>query len=373
MTDETVNNFYFLFTLKGINKLGEVKIKSITENTISPKDIDIRILNKFNIVKETENAINNIIKNTLPDDFRRVVSECIESDINVTTVFDENYPLNLRNIYDPPPYLYYKGRLSDKDRYSIGIVGTRYPSDYGRYTCQKITAELSSLNIPVISGMAMGIDYTAHRKCLDLGNLTYAILGCGVNVVYPKSSTVIYDGIIEKGGAVISEFDINAKPDKTNFPRRNRIISGISLGTVIIESGIKGGSLITAEYAIDQNRELFAVPGNINSIRSEGCNELIKKNFAKLVTNSDDIITELKYRIPEEYFISKSEKKQGTNELNLFEEKILVVLDAEKPVNIDEISNLTGINISDCLVNLLSLEFKGMINQLPGKNFVRNV
>lgn len=373
MTDDTINNFYFLYTLKRINKLGDVKIKSITEGKNSPRDIDINVFNKFNIAKEAENAINSIINKTFPDDFLRVVSECTESSINVSTVFDENFPFNLRNIYDPPPYLYYKGRLSEKDKYSIGIVGTRYPSDYGRYTCQKITAELSNLHIPVISGMAMGIDYTAHKKCLDTGNLTYAILGSGVNVIYPKSSSFIYAGIIEQGGAVISEFDIFAKPDKTNFPRRNRIISGISLGTVIIESGIKGGSLITAEYAIDQNRELFAVPGNINSIRSEGCNELIKKNFAKLVTNTDDIITELKYRIPEENLISKPDRKVRTTELNFFEEKILVILDPEKPVNIDEISNLTGINISDCLVNLLSLEFKGLVNQLPGKNFIRYV
>jgi DNA processing protein len=373
MKEKTINNFYLLHSLKGIPNLGDVKIKYITENIECFDNIDHSIFKKFNITFEAEKVLNNIEKKTYPEEFLKIVKTCKDNKIEITTVFDEDYPLNLRNIYDPPPYLYYRGRLSDKDRYSIGIVGTRYPTDYGRYSCLKITSELSALNIPVISGMAMGIDFTAHKKCLEQGNLTYAILGSGANVIYPKSSRFIYDSIIESGGAVLSEFETDAKPDKMNFPRRNRIISGISLGTVIIESGIKGGSLITAEFAIDQNRELFAVPGNINSNRSEGCNELLKKNYAKLVTNAEDIITEFKYRIPEDYLFHKAEKKIKTPGLNLFEEKILAVLDMEKPVHIDEISNLTGINISDCLVNLLTLEFQGSVIQLPGKNFTKNV
>ncbi|MCU0373221.1 MAG: DNA-processing protein DprA, partial [Ignavibacteria bacterium] len=159
---------------------------------------------------------------------------------------------------------------------------------------------------------------------------------------------------------------------KINFPRRNRIISGISLGIVVIESGIRGGSLITAEFAIDQNRELFAVPGNINSKQSDGCNELLKKNFAKLITNAEDIVSEFRYRIPEELLSRKKEEGLKIPELSVFEENILGKLVSDIPMHIDEISAQTGINVSDCLVNLLTLEFKGLVNQLPGKNFLRN-
>jgi DNA processing protein len=372
MTEKIFNNFYFLHSLKEIPNLGDVKIKAVTENFKSFNDIDTYVFRKLNIVSEAEKIIGNINNKKYPDEFLSLTEKCSDNKIEITTVLDDDYPLNLKNIYDPPPYLFYKGKLTEKDKYSIGIVGTRYPSDYGRFSCQKIVKELSAMNIPVISGMAMGIDYQAHKKCLECGNLTYAVLGSGVNVIYPKSSKYIYDTIIEQGGSVLSEFDIDAKPDKVNFPRRNRIISGISLGVVIIESGIRGGSLITAEFAIDQNRELFAVPGNINSIQSDGCNELLKKNFAKLVINAEDIISEFRYRIPEEFLTGRKDIKPKTSELNIFEENILSILDFEKPMHIDEISNQTRMNISDCLVNLLTLEFKGLVNQLPGKNFIKN-
>jgi DNA processing protein len=372
MTEEKLRNFYFLYSLKGISNLGDVKIKAITENFKSFEEVETSVFKKADIASEAEKIINNIIRGKYSDGILKITERCREAKIEITTILDDDYPFNLRNIYDPPPFLYYKGNLSEKDRYSIGIVGTRYPSDYGRFSCQKIVKELSALNIPVISGMAMGIDYMAHEKSLENGNITYAILGSGVNVVYPKSSKYIYDTIIEQGGSVISEFDIDAKPDKINFPRRNRIISGISLGVVIIESGIRGGSLITAEFAIDQNRELFAVPGNINSRQSDGCNELIKKNFAKLVTNAEDIVTEFRYRIPGEFLAINVGKKIITSELSIFEETILGKLDFEMPMHIDEISIQTGINVSDCLVNLLTLEFKGLVNQIPGKNFIKN-
>ncbi|MCI0472356.1 MAG: DNA-processing protein DprA [Ignavibacteria bacterium] len=372
MKEKTFNNFYFLYSLKRISSLGDVKIKAITENFKSFDEIELSVFRKINIASEAEKIINDIKTGKFSEWYLRLTERCRKEKIGITTILDDDYPVNLKNIYDPPPYLYYKGKLSDNDRYSIGIVGTRYPSDYGRFSCLKIVKELSAMNIPVISGMAMGIDYLAHKKCLEHGNLTYAILGSGVNVIYPKSSKYVYDTIIEQGGSVISEFDIDAKPDKVNFPRRNRIISGISLGVVIIESGIRGGSLITAEFAIDQNRELFAVPGNINSAQSDGCNELLKKNFAKLITNADDIVSEFRYRIPEDFLSSKVEKKLRISELSVFEETILGKLGFELPMHIDEISNQTGINVSDCLVNLLTLEFKGLVNQLPGKNFLRN-
>ena len=162
------------------------------------------------------------------------------------------------------------------------------------------------------------------------------------------------------------------KPKRVNFPRRNRVVSGISLGTLIVESGAKGGSLITAEFALDQNRELYAIPGNINSRNSEGCNNLIKKGYAKLVTNVDDILSELNFKLSD---IIKNENavkiEKARPELNVFENKIFSVLNDTEPINIDKVCELTGLNISDCLVNLLTMEFKGIVLQLPGKYFLK--
>ncbi|MCU0373583.1 MAG: DNA-protecting protein DprA, partial [Ignavibacteria bacterium] len=199
MTEKTFKNFYFLHSLKGIPNLGDVKIKAITESFKSLDDIEPSVFRKANVASEAEKIINSMHSGKYTEGFLRITERCRKDKIEITTLLDDDYPVNLRNIYDPPPFLYYKGKLSERDRYSIGIVGTRYPSDYGRFSCLKIVNELSALNIPVISGMAMGIDYLAHRKCLEHRNLTYAILGSGVNVIYPKSSKYVYDTIIEQG------------------------------------------------------------------------------------------------------------------------------------------------------------------------------
>jgi DNA processing protein len=233
-----------------------------------------------------------------------------------------------------------------------------------------LTKDISELGIPVVSGLAKGIDSIAHRVALQNANTTYAVLGSGVDVIYPKDNKRLYDSIVEKG-VVISEFEIGASPDKVNFPRRNRIISGISVGTLIIESGLSGGSLITGSFALDQNKEVFSIPGYIYSKKSEGSNELIKNGQAKLVTKVDDILDELSYKLKPILKKSETEKEQKQiQQLNVFEKKIYDVLDYE-PIFIDKISELTKISISDCLVNLLSLEFKGIIKQIPGKCFIR--
>ncbi|MCE1164693.1 MAG: DNA-processing protein DprA, partial [Bacteroidetes bacterium] len=251
------------------------------------------------------------------------------------------------------------------------IVGTRYPSDYGRKACSDLTRELSKFGIPIISGMAIGIDSTAHMTALEEGNRTYAVLGGGIDRIYPPGNKALSERISECG-ALISEFDTGLQAERMNFPRRNRIISGISQGTVIIESGLKGGSLITAEFAIDQNREVFAVPGNINSKKSDGCNNLIKKGAAKLVSSAEDIVSELSYDFRESIGGKiKGRPAKELPQLSVFETNIYGVLDGKDAIHIDKISEMTGLNISDCLVNLLMLEFKGLISQLPGKFFLR--
>lgn len=357
---ENVGNIRILNILKKFKSLSELKsadkrallgVEGINDSTV--KSILKRIGNNDGFEKSFDNLQNTMQK----------------KGIKTITFFDDDYPENLKNIYDPPVLLYFRGNLKKEDRYSVSVVGTRYPTEYGRNVCMNLVKELSESRIPIISGMAKGIDSVSHTAALANDNLTYAILGSGVDYVYPSENRKLYDKICEKG-AVISEYEPGAKPDKVNFPRRNRIISGLSLGTIIIETGIRGGSMITAELAIDQNKEIFAVPGSIYSKLSEGSNFLIKQGFAKLVTGVDDILNELEHRLGEYIKRDKETNEVKNIELNLFERKLFEEI-SDEPVHIDMLSEKTELNISDCLVNLLSLEFKGLIRQLPGKKFIR--
>lgn len=371
---ENLKLFYFL---KSIGSLGDVRIRRIAEKYNNLENLfssDLHSLKSIEsisekTIKEVENAITK--SSGYVDFYLKLLEKLEEGNIKVTTIFDDDYPRNLKNIYDAPVILYYYGELKESDRYSISIVGTRTPSDYGRKVCRELSKELANVGLPVISGLAIGIDSIAHKSCIESGGLTYAVLGSGVDNLYPPDNKILYEEIKDKG-VVISEFEIGSKAEKINFPRRNRVVSGISLGTIIIESRTKGGSLITAEFALDQNRELFAVPGNINARNSEGCNNLIKKGYAKLVSSIDDVLSELNIRIsdvvnkkPKE--ISKLEKA----DMNVFESMIYNILNDTKPLNIDTICEMTGLNISDCLVNLLTMEFKGLVSQLPGKYFIK--
>jgi DNA processing protein len=367
----------YLYILSRINKLGNIRIRNII-NLYDNYDEFIE-LNKVKLCKieGIEDKISELIiseKNNFriySDDFDRLSEKLMKLGIKLINIFNEEYPNNLKKIFDAPVLLYFKGNLNKQDNYAISVVGTRNPTDYGKKVCEKLVSEISALKIPIISGLARGIDSIAHINALRKGNLTYAVLGCGVDVIYPSENDRLYKEIY-KTGAIISEFEPGTKPDKNNFPKRNRIISGISLGTVVIETGMKGGSLITAGFALDQNKEVFAVPGNIYSKYSEGTNDLIKKGQAKLILNVDDILNELDYKIKD--IIKKKDKDSGDLNIsfNIFEKTIYECLDSE-PMHIDTINEKTGLSISDCLVNLLSLEFKGVVKQLPGKYFVRNI
>jgi len=372
----TIELLKYIYFLTKVKNLGNKRIKSIISwfpdfpgflksgiNELRKiEGIDSNISNEITLAKKNYTVFEK--------EFESVVSKAEQKKINIISILDEDYPENLKRTYDAPVILYYKGILDPKDKYSLSIVGTRNPTEYGKYTCEKFTKQLSELGIPIVSGFARGIDSIVHKTCLKNGNLNYAVFGCGVDVIYPEENGKVYSELIEKG-AVISEFPMGAKPDKVNFPRRNRIISGISLGTVVIESGIKGGSLLTAEIAIDQDKEVFAVPGYINSKQSEGTNELIKRGQAKLVTSIEDILNEIEVKLKpilKKDFIEK-EIKEISN-LNNIERQLFDVIEYE-PLHIDKINQVTGLTISDCLVNLLSLEFKGLIRQIPGKNFTR--
>lgn len=283
---------------------------------------------------------------------------------NIITFWDDNYPTILKKIYSPPLILYYIGKLELLNTNCIAIVGTRTPSSYGKLVTQNITQQLISLNITIVSGMARGIDSIAHQTTLNNNGNTIAVIGSGLDVIYPPENTNMFNNISNKG-LILSEYPLGTKPDPQNFPKRNRIISGLSLGTVLVETRINGGAMQTANFALDQGREVFAIPGNITSTNSEGTNYLIQKGEAKLISNADDILAELNLNIN-----SKLRNNNPSIELSIFEQKIFDKL-SDSPIHIDILANETGFNTSDCLIQLLNLEFKGVVKQLPGKFFIK--
>ena len=284
---------------------------------------------------------------------------------------DENYPLPLREIYDPPGFLYVLGSFAPKDHGSVAVVGSRNPTHYGVLSTERIAGGLTAAGITVVSGMARGIDSLAHEAAIKNNGRTIAVLGSGLDVIYPPENKKLSESITENS-AVISEFSMGTGPDAQNFPRRNRIISGMSLGVVIIEARIKSGALITAHLALEQNREVFAVPGNINNPRSKGTHRLIRDG-AKLVESAEDVIEELPNMLSGKYFIGG-----GSGEVV----KPLVLTDDEKrvlenighePVYVDIIIDESGLASGRVLEILLELELKNVVRQIPGKSFIRTV
>ncbi|MBI5682864.1 MAG: DNA-protecting protein DprA [Deltaproteobacteria bacterium] len=283
--------------------------------------------------------------------------------ISVITISDSKYPKNLLSINDPPQYLYVKGIIQEYDRLAIAVVGTRAPSYYGTTVAEKIAQELAQYGVTVVSGLARGIDSAAHRGALSGKGRTIAVLGCGIDIVYPRENKKLFEEIAEKG-AVISEFPIGTPPLPHNFPLRNRIISGLSLGVLVVEASLRSGSLITARLALEYNRDVFCIPGAITSDRSKGTNKLIKDG-AKLVESVKDILEDF-------YEIRENRKKEGGNNLSLSKEesKVLDLLDGG-PIQIDTIIQRTHLSPAEISTLLLEMEIKGLIEQQPGKIFYR--
>ena len=383
MTEE---NFKYTFFLTKAEGLGSVRLKKLIEKFSGAKNVfesSVKELSEVEgISKKLAESVLHLKRDgsNLENDFGALQKKMEKRGIGAVTYSDEDYPELLKKIYDPPVILYFKGKNSGKILSSglencIGIVGTRNPTEYGKKVCGYFANELSAMGITIVSGFARGIDTTAHRTVLSNKNssgITAAVFGNGIDVIYPPENKKLYNQLAEEG-IMFSEFEISAKPDGVNFPRRNRIISGLSLGLIVIESGVEGGALITARSALDQGREVFAVPGDINSKFSRGTHELIKSGQAKLVENVTDILDELRNKLnnlPFEGYDYKSPVKKVPVDLK-GNEKIIYELIRKKnePVHIDSISEISGLNISDCLVTLLNLEFKGIIRQLPGKMF----
>ena len=290
---------------------------------------------------------------------------------HVLTQADENYPELLRQIYDPPIVLYVKGALTAQDKNAVAMVGSRQTTHYGLEVARKLAYQLAYVGVTVVSGGARGIDTAAHQGALAAKGRTIVVLGTGINIVFPPENNELFERIADNG-AVITQFPFNRPADKQSFPIRNRIVAGMTLGTVVVEANLTSGALITANMAVEAGRQVFAVPGRIDSPRSKGCHELIKKG-AKLCEGAEDILSEFEYLFP------ASNRPPGAGETGVLpaltlsenEQKAYDALDHEER-SIDEVIRRSGLPSSAVSVALLGLEMKRLVRQLPGKMFVKN-
>lgn len=276
---------------------------------------------------------------------------------------EEKYPRRLLNCYDAPTILYYRGNADLNAAKVVSIVGTRNNTEYGKQVTEKLVAGFTNYNILIISGLAYGVDSIAHKLAMKSNLKTVGVLAHSLDRIYPSSHTSMAKEMVEQGG-LLTEFISGTKPDKQNFPKRNRIVAGIADATVIIETSMKGGSMITAELANSYNKDVFAIPGKINDSKSEGCNFLIKNNKAMLITSAQDVIEQMQW---EDKKIKPKPQRELFINLTPGEETIIKILKEHSPVHIDELYLKSGLSSSHVAQAILSLELQGIINQLPGK------
>ena len=301
--------------------------------------------------------------------------------IRVISLDDSEYPSELRQIYDPPLLLYVRGNVAAISQPGIAMVGTRHPTPYGMGMAERLACDLASRNVVIFSGLARGVDTFAHRGAVSAKGKTVAVFGTGVDVMYPKENSRLAEQILSFGGALISEFPLGTFAAPQNFPIRNRIISGISLGVVVVEAAEYSGTRITARCALEQNREVFAVPGNVTNKNSWGPNTLIKQG-AKLVATWEDVWEELPANVRLTLAPQPGPESQAGQTASLFEEpslsphekKIYRVLKADEAQHLDEIIEKLEpeLSSSEIFAALFELELAGKVKQLPGKNFVRS-
>jgi DNA processing protein len=358
------NELISLIKLLMVPRVSSTRLRNLIKHFGNPSSVFQSSLGQLKEVPGIDIKIAQNIISADGDIFaREQINKSEQNEVKIISFWDDEYPEYLKNILYPPSILFCKGDISILKTRCIGIVGTRNPSQYGVDCTKYFTSKLSGNSFTIVSGLAYGIDTIAHSTTLENNGKTIAVLGCGVDIVYPKENKELYKNIC-KNGLVISEYYLGSEPNIKNFPARNRIISGLSIGIILIESDINGGGMITAGFALDQDRDVFAIPGAINSRKSKGTNQLIKEGKAKLLQNSEDILSEFNLKS------TKSEKNPVNISLNLslVENKIYSMLGSEIK-HIDDILEESGLSISEILVSLTNLELKGIVRQMPGKLF----
>lgn len=357
--------------LKAVHGVGNITFRKLISSFETPEAVlgasSLELSQKAGI---SETLALRIKEAKIGQEILKEIELAEKSGIRIITFNDDIYPSALKEIADPPPYIYVYGNLLP-DASRLAIVGSRNATFYGIEAANSLAKNLASQGIEIVSGMARGIDTSAHEGALSGNGRTIAVLGSGLKRIYPPENQKLFQKIAENG-AVISEFPLAEGPDAKNFPKRNRIICGISSGVVVVEAGEKSGSLITARLAAEQGREVFAVPGSINSSRSSGTHALLKQG-ARLVTDIDDILDELPYLTGKKISGIVLDEKSAQSTENLSEDEVNLMgrLDVY-PQHIDEVGRKSGLAPGKVSCILLELELKGLVNQLPGKLYVLN-
>ena len=359
-------------------EIGSRRGKSLLAKFKTPKAI---LEASLGDIAEVENIGLGIAKKIVDGrkriDLSRHIKLIEKNNVNLIPLDSEFYPVSLKSIFDPPLILFVKGEILPQDYFSIAIVGTRLASFYGRTMAEKLSRELTEKGFTIVSGGARGIDTFSHQAALRAKGRTLVVLGCGLDIAYPPENRKLFEEIAEKG-AMISEFSLSTRPDKGNFPMRNRIISGLSLGGVVIEAPHKSGALITVTHANEQGREVFSVPGHADNFVSKGTNQLLREG-AKLVENADDIIEELEPILKSKIKEFKANQPEPIQEKQiplikpqLSEEEARVYnLFSLGPLDFDDIIDKSQLPVSAASAVLMMLQLKKLVKQSPGKQFIR--
>jgi DNA processing protein len=358
----TIEEILTLSYYRGINT---INLKELVENSDSlPVLLNSSVFSKY-ASKLKQNSIFENTTSNITDLVNRQLDICSQKNYKIISYWDERYPLLLKEIPYSPILLFVWGDLQPADSASISIVGTRKCTNYGKLTTEDFATCFVRNSIIISSGLAYGIDTFAHLSTSRAKGITYAVIASGLDEISPMISHKNAEKIVDGGGAIISEYKCGTIAKPGYFPQRNRIISGISKATLVIESGLKGGALITARFALDQNREVFAVPGNIHSEKSQGTNALIKKNIATLALSPEALLIDLGFA---QLDLGKESK---ANQFSSKEEEIIFNSLDHEPRHIDELMETANMDISELLVSLLNMEFNGLVRQLPGKYYIR--
>ncbi|MFH1691415.1 MAG: DNA-processing protein DprA [Candidatus Omnitrophota bacterium] len=369
-----MTDFQALVLLNMIDGIGSIRCKKLVAAFGAPENIFKAGLNDILATGVlTARMAQHVVEAPKRIDVEAEILLCQRSKIKIITILDEEYPRLLKEIYDPPFVLYVKGDLIACDENAVGIVGSRGASFYGLSCAKQFSMALARSGLTIVSGMARGIDTVSHRACLDENGRTIAVLGSGLKRVYPPENEQLFCDIACHG-VVVSQFPLNTPPLACNFPVRNRIISGLSKGVLVVEASKKSGALITARYALEQNRQVFALPGKVSSLTSFGTNELIKQG-ARMVTDPKEILEDLHchFVLSETRDDCNSNGKTHQEKLEGLDEQSLCILRLidDDLKHIDTICSQAQMNMGDCLSILTCLELKGIVKQHAGKMFSR--
>jgi DNA processing protein len=366
-----------LVSLNMVGDIGGIRLKKLLDYFGKPQAVLKAPAEQLMAVAGIGEKIAQNIRSLKKEDLDKEFKSAQRSGLRIMTLEDNDYPENLKNIPGPPVVLYVKGELKPEDKFSLAIVGSRRASFYGLSCAQNFAADLAHLGFTIISGMARGIDSASHKGALKERGRTIAVMGSGFNHVYPAENKKLSDEIAQNG-AVISEFPLDTLPLKQNFPRRNRVISGLSLGVLVVEAARNSGALITADFALEQGREVFALPGKVDSGNSFGTNGLIKQG-AKLVSSVEDIVVELEVPVKNKLESTQPLEKcaadleDGAQPLkNLAgEEEALYNIISAQPLQLDEIVDKAKMDVIKVADLLLRLQMRRLIKELPGKQFIK--